>query len=415
MRILVVTQYFWPENFKVNDLVLGLQEKGHEVVVLTGKPNYPSGRFFDGYGFWKKATENYRGVRVLRVPLIPRGTGSGIRLLLNYVSFCLSASVAAPLRCRGAFDLIFVYEPSPITVGFPAVLMKKIKRAPLFFWIQDLWPESLMEAGSVRSPRILDYVAKGVRYLYRNSDLLLAQSLRFRESIEAFGAPPDKIVYYPNWAESYYRPLNTASSVSESIQMPEGFKIMFAGNFGAAQDIRTILDAAGELREHSDIQWVFLGDGRMRGWLEQEIVNRGLQQSVHLLGRFPPERMPDFFAKADALLVTLKKSPLFNLTIPSKLQSYLACGRPVIAALDGEGARILRDSGGGIVCPAESPTALAAAALQMKALSVEERLAMGESGIAYYRAHFERNMLIDKLDGWIGDYAGRKPAAEGEN
>ena len=186
MNILVVTQYFWPEDFRINDLAAGLVEKGHRVMVLTGIPNYPAGRFFPGYGIFKNSRQTYRGVDIVRVPLVPRGKGSKIRLFFNYLSFSLLAAIMAPFLIRGNFDLIFVYEPSPVTVGLPAIWLKKIKSAPLLFWVQDLWPESLSATGAVRSSIILKFVNKLVRFIYRRCDLILVQSRGFISSAPVF-------------------------------------------------------------------------------------------------------------------------------------------------------------------------------------------------------------------------------------
>lgn len=179
MRILIVTQYFWPESFRINDIALGLRDKGHKVTVLTGQPNYPAGSFFPGYGFFKKIREDYNGVDVVRVPLLPRGSGGGVRLVLNYLSFAFFASILAPFRCRSGYDVIFVYEPSPITVGLPALLLKKLKHAPIMFWVQDLWPESLSATGAVRSAWVLKLVERLVRSIYRGCDVILVQSRAF--------------------------------------------------------------------------------------------------------------------------------------------------------------------------------------------------------------------------------------------
>ena len=204
MRLLIVTQYFWPENFRINDLAAGLRERGHEVTVYTGKPNYPDGRFFDGYGFFGRGNETYEGMRVIRVPLIPRGDGGAVRLALNYLSFALFASALAPFRVRGEFDAILVYEPSPVTVGLPALVMKKLKRAPILFWVQDLWPESFSATEAVRAGWILKAVERLVRFIYRGCDRLLVQSRGFIPQLSAMGAPAEKIRYFPSWAEGIF-------------------------------------------------------------------------------------------------------------------------------------------------------------------------------------------------------------------
>lgn len=398
MKVLIVTQYFWPEDFRINDLALGLKQRGWEVTVLTGKPNYPRGSFFEGYGFLKRSRDTYEGISIIRIPLLPRGEGGALRLAANYLSFSLLASILGPLYCRGRFDAIFVYEPSPVTVGIPAIVLKKLRGAPIFFWIQDLWPESLSATGMVRSPLVLGIVEKLVRYIYRRCDCLLIQSRAFYNPVQRLGADQARIVYFPNSAEELYQPVSLPEDAFERSLLPAGFRVMFAGNIGASQDFETILAAAERLRLYKDIHWVVLGDGRMSGWVVQEVKRRELSDNVHLLGKYPVTDMPRFFALAGAMLVTLKRDPIFALTIPSKIQSYLACGRPLVAALDGEGARIIGEAGAGMVVPAEDSAALADAVLAMYKLSPERRAAMGASGRSYFLANFERNLLLDRLD-----------------
>lgn len=400
MNVLVVSQYFWPEAFRINDLVRGLKERGHEVTILTGKPNYPDGSFFAGYSFSSPIREDYEGVKVLRVPLVPRGSGSGRMLALNYLSFVLFASLLGPLLCRGMFDVIFVYEPSPVTVGLPALVMKKVKKAPLMLWVQDLWPESLSAVGAVRSKRVLRWVTRMVRYIYRGCDRILVTSRGFVSRVEAVGASPEKVRYWPQWAEALYKPVEVEVGAPEREEMPGGFRVVFAGNVGAAQSFETILAAAEKLKGYPGIHWVVFGDGRRRRWVEDRVRELGLEGHVHLLGRRPPESMPRYFALADALLVTLKRGLIFSLTIPAKVQSYLACGRPVVAALDGEGARVIEESGAGLAAPAEDAGSLAEAVLRLYETSSEEREEMGRQGRAYSEEHFEREKLLDQLEGW---------------
>lgn len=398
MHILIVTQYFWPENFRINDLALGMLERGHQVTVLTGVPNYPSGSFFEGYGFFNES-QDYHGIKVLRVPLIPRGKGGGIRLALNYISFAFTACIAAPLLCKEKFDLIFVFQLSPITAALPALLLKKIKSVPVMFWVQDLWPESLSATGAIKSKAILELVGKLVKFIYKRCDLILIQSRLFFDSVVQNGCSPDKVIYFPNSAESIFEiPL---PYIEELPLLPEGFKIMFAGNIGAAQNFETIIAAAKSLQGYNDIHWIIVGNGRMRKFAETEVVNQGLCHSVHFLGRYPLEAMPSFFSNADVLLVTLRNEPIFRLTIPTKTQSYLASGRPVIAAIDGEGAKVIEEAGAGFTCSSGEPDALTQAVLKMYRTPKAKRDKMGAQGRAYYEANFDRNMLLDKLEGWM--------------
>lgn len=397
MRILVVTQYFWPERFRINDLALGLVELGHEVTVLTGMPNYPAGRLFPGYGYFHPAREDYGGVAVRRVPLLPRGSSGPWRLPANYLSFALSATLLGPWRGRGGYDLIFVFQPSPVTVALPAVLLRRLKGIPLLLWVQDLWPESLSAAGAVSSSLVLGAVERMVRFIYRRCDRVLVPSRGFIPRVLSLSAPPDRVVYFPNWAESLYAPTGLEPEAPERGELPEGFRVVFAGNIGAAQSFETILDAAGRLKG-SDIQWVVLGDGRRRGWLEGRIHDLGLETCMHLLGPRAVEAMPRYFSLADALLISLKRDPVFALTVPTKLQSYLACARPIVAALDGEGARIVEEATAGVTCPPEDGRALAEAVRSLRDMDPEERASMGLRGRAYYEAHFDRETLIGALD-----------------
>lgn len=406
MHVLIVTQYFWPENFRINDVALGLKEKGHEVTVLTGQPNYPDGRFFPGYGFWSKMEEGYHGIRVLRVPLIPRGSGGAFRLLLNFCSFAISASVLGAWRCRASYDVILVFEPSPVTVGVPAIVLKKLSGAPIMFWVQDLWPESLSATGATESRWILSVVESLVRGIYRQCDKILVQSEAFRTSVERLGVKREKIAYFPNSAEPFYRPMSLEREAPERARLPQGFRVMFGGNIGKAQSFETILDAAELLKDRQDIHWIILGDGRMFSWVSDEVRKRGLDDTFHLLGRFPAEVMPRYFALADVLLVTLRKQPIFSLTIPSKVQSYLACGKPIVAALDGEGARVVREAGAGLTPTPEDAKALADAVLAMYQVPEDVRQAMGLKGRSYFETHFERGLLLERLDRWISEIKG---------
>ena len=403
MRVLIVSQYFWPENFRINDLAREFQERGHAVMVLTGLPNYPSGRLFKGYGYRGPWKQSYEGVRVIRAPLISRGGGGNLRLALNYLSFAVMASIIGLLRCRKDYDVIFVYEPSPITVAIPAIVLKWLSGAPLMLWVLDLWPESVAAAGAVRSKALLWFIERLVRSIYRQCDHILVQSQAFRGHIERLGIVSSVIHYFPSWAESLYTSMNGQAALPENVRLPAGFRIMFAGNVGAAQDFETIIKAAEQLKRRSDIHWIVLGDGRKFAWVREEIRRRQLESQMHLLGRYPLEAMPAFFAHADVMLVTLRRDPIFALTIPGKVQSYLACGRPVLAALDGEGARIIEAAGAGNTCPSENPEALAAAVLELAEISKETRERMGKQGADYYHVHFDRKVLLDKLEGWMHD------------
>ncbi|MDQ6964363.1 MAG: glycosyltransferase family 4 protein, partial [Mariprofundales bacterium] len=319
---------------------------------------------------------------------------------LNYVSFVVCACLLAPFFCREKYDLIFTYEPSPFTVGIPAVMLRWLHNVPMIFWVQDLWPESLSATGAVHSPALLSQVANMVRWIYRHCDKILVQSEGFIDHAVTAGAAADKIEYFPNWAESLYRPVEVSDSARERRDIPDdGFVVMFAGNLGAAQSLETVIDAAKLLKDR-DVYWVFLGDGRRGDWMREQIKLWELHR-VLMLGSRPMETMPIYFSLADAMLVTLRADPVMTTTIPGRVQSYLACGRPIIGALDGEGAKIVRDSGAGYVVASGDAVGLADSVVRMCALSNRDRQDMGKKACAYYQDHFNRDVLVDRLEGWM--------------
>lgn len=397
MRILIITSYFWPENFRINDLAVGLKKKGHDISVLTSIPNYPEGKFYFGYGIFKNYREEFQGIPIFRVPQFPRGDGRAWRLILTYFSSALMACLLGPYYCRGKYDLILIPQLSPVTVGLPAILMKKIKSAPILFWILDIWPDSLSATGAVSSPIILAFVRRVVRFIYSQCDKILVSSRGFIQSVGATGGYNKEIDYFPNWAEPEYTSELKKNFDTEFPVLPHGFLILFAGNIGAAQDFPSILFAAENLLTYHDIHWVILGDGREAGWVKEQVHKRGLDKNFHLFGRYPPETMPHFFEQADVLLMTLRREPIFTLTTPGKLPSYMASGKPIIAGLDGEGAQLINEAECGLTCPAENPVKLASCVLEMYKMSFGDRCEMGERGRAYCSKYFDRSKLFDKI------------------
>jgi glycosyltransferase involved in cell wall biosynthesis len=398
VRVLIVSQYFWPERFIVNDLATALEERGHQVTVLTGKPNYPEGRFFPGYGFWGRAREGLGGILVVRTPLLPRGRGGPARLALNYLSFALLASLLGPLRLRQPQEVIFVFAPSPLTATLPALALRALWRRPVVLWLQDIWPDSVEALGGRAAAWASPWLGRLSSFLYRRCDRILVPSRAFVPRLRELGVPEARIEYLPNWAEDLYGPEEGVPLRGECEGFPQGFRVVFAGNLGAAQSLETLVEAAAALRDVKDVQWVVIGDGRRRPWLADQVALRGLGDTVHLLGSRRLEDMPACFAAADALLVTLGSAPLFALTIPSKIQSYLAAGRPIVGALDGEGASIVAEAEAGLTVPAGAGADLARAVLTLRDLPASERAAMGRRGRQYFDRHFRRDSLIARLE-----------------
>jgi len=398
MRILVISQYFWPENFRVNDLCLELKNRGHQITVLTGLPNYPSGKFYRGYKFFNNKNEIWNGIKIYRTKLIPRQSGSAFFLILNYLSFAFFSTLKIFL-IKGKFDNIIVYQLSPGTVGFPAIAARIKYKAPLSFYIQDIWPESLSDAGGISSKNLLKLVDKMMNIFYKYSDQIIVQSEGFINFLVKKGIPKNKLVYIPNTVESFYKPVEILDKYKN--EMPFGFNLLFAGNIGFAQDFDTILNAAIILKERKiDVNWVIIGEGRAKKYLLSQLELLNLS-NIFFLGNKPSDVMPYYFACADVLLVSLKKSLIFSLTIPSKVQSYLACKKPIIGNLDGIGAQTIINSCSGLTSNSGDSLKLADNIEKMKNKSSIEMNNYAQNGYNYFQLHFERKLVYDKLEFYL--------------
>jgi colanic acid biosynthesis glycosyl transferase WcaI len=397
LNILIVTPHFYPENFRINDFAVEFQKKGHKITVLTAIPDYPSGKYYVGYGLFKKIREKYNGIEIYRTPLIPRGSGSNLRLALNYISLLICSMFTSFFVLKKQIDIIFIFGVSPITIGLPAIFIKKIKKIPICLWVLDLWPESVSSAGNLKSnliPKILNPI---VKYIYNNSDKILVSSKGFINSIEHKGINRDKIKFFPQWAEKIFQPVRSENYLLGKIP-EDSFKIMFAGNIGEAQDFYSIIEVAKLLKNEKNIQWIILGGGRREEWVRTKIKEYKLEECFHLLGSHPLERMPAYYANASAMLVSLKNEYIFSITIPAKVQSYLACGKPILAMINGEGGKVVIDANAGLVCPAESPKALAKNILEMQQMESHEISKMGQNARQYYDQNFERSYLFDRAE-----------------
>ena len=399
MKILIISQYFWPENFRVNDLSLELKNRGHDITVLTGKPNYPKGDFFKGYNFINKRNEIWNEIQIKRVCLIPRGRGTSIRLLFNYFSFLIFASLRI-LFLNEKFDKIIVYQLSPATVGFPGIIAKNKYKAPLFFYIQDLWPESLKDAGGLNSKLILYFVDSMMNYFYKSSTQIWVQSIKFENYLNYKGVEKNKIKYLPNTVEEFYKPQPILDKYS--CKIPDGFNILFAGNIGVAQDFDTIINCAKILKEKKlKINWLIFGTGREKDNIEKLISKLKLENIFYFFGQVSSEEMPFYFTCADLLLVSLKKSSIFSLTIPSKIQSYLACKKPIIGNIEGIGAEIISDSNSGYFAPSGDFIELSNKIEILYKKTESELNNYGVNGYNYFLQNFERNKIYNKMEEYL--------------
>jgi glycosyltransferase involved in cell wall biosynthesis len=394
MRILICTNHFYPENFRVNDIAFSLAKEGHDVTVLTAIPDYPLGKYFDGYGIFKRRKETIHGVKVIRGFIIPRGNGDGKHLMINYLSFFISSFfISLWLGVRHRYDAIFVHETSPVMIGVPAVMVKKIRKCPIFFWVLDLWPESLQAAGGINSDVVLDSLTKLTTWIYKNSDKILISSKGFEKSILEKGDFKNKLVYYPNWPDAFVEDENEPDIPS----LPNGFNVMFAGNVGEAQDFEHVMEAALRLKDYRHIHFIIIGDGRKLPWVKAFVQERQLQDTVHLLGRFPVNLMPAFYRKAGVMLVSLKDEPIFNLTAPAKIQGYMAAGKYIVAMMNGEGPRIIQEADCGSSVSAGDSKGLSELILKLSQESPQLLESKGANGKRYQETHFTLQRNLDCL------------------
>lgn len=396
MRVLIVSQYFWPESFRINTIADALQSADCRVTVLTAQPNYPDGKTFPGYCAWRASTDIHpSGYPVFRVPIVPRGSGGAVLLALNYISFVVtSISIGFWQLRKLQVDVVFIYGTSPILQALTGIFFGAVKRAPVVLWVQDLWPESLSSTGYVRNRFILGCVEGLVGWIYRTCDLVLVQSRSFAARVKSMSCATP-VDYYPNPGDVGDRPEN--SKASGDTLLPAGFNVTFAGNLGTVQSVETILDAAEHLRS-ADVNFILLGSGSRLGWIVEQVATRSLT-NVHLLGRREPHAAIDAMSWSDALLITLNDSEGLNRTVPSKLVTYLGVGRPIIASMNGEGADIVRAAGAGLVCEAENALLLATLIRNLKEMSQSERDAMGAAGRRWYDEHYDLTKLARTLIG----------------
>ena len=464
MKILFVCQYFYPEVFRGNDIAFHWAEEGHEVHVVTGIPNYPDGVFHKGYGLFTRRHEEivqdvqgfkkFKGrVRVTRLPIVPRGNNK-VMLMLNYFSYLIVAWVYMLFHAIGhKYDRVFVQQLSPVMMSAPGVLYKRLRGVPLYTWVLDLWPESLSAAGGINNKWVLGFFKHYVKSEYKHSDKILVSSRSFEKSVLEYGDYKDKIVYYPQWADGGSNTNltnNTNTSHTESTDntenlvsgfkiqdssrigelenitskdskntklttdsklstlnsqlpvLPEGFRMMFAGAVGEAHGFECTMEAARMTKEHKEIKWIVVGDGRKLEWVREYVKEHGLGETVYTLGRFPAETMPWFFAQADVMLVTLNDDPLFKLYAPAKISSYMAAGKPIVAVLNGEGAEVIKEADCGWTLAAGDAEGFAKLAVELSQTDKKVLEEKGQKALKYYEANYVKEKSLGRLDELMG-------------
>ena len=397
-KILVVSQHFWPESFRINDICDGFVENGYQVEVLCGIPNYPTGHFYPGYGITKKRFQKRKGMKIRRCFEIKRGSNTNLRIFLNYISFPISSVFHLPYLMKQKYDKIFIFQTSPVIMSLTGILLGKIKKIETTMYVLDLWPENLYSVLNVKSK-----ILRGIAYIvstwhYRQVDKIVANSRKLQWLLKKRVKIDDKkIMFMPQFCEKIYE----ETIVDESIQIwfEDTFNLVFTGNISPAQSFETVIEAAKMLKEKGldKIMWIVVGDGMSRNWLEEQVRKEGLTASFTFIGQVPMEEVPKYTRVANGLFACLSKSEMLDAALPAKIFSYYAAGKPLVLAMDGEIQSMVKESKAGYIVPAEDSRGLAEAVLKLYQADKEECQQMGENAKDYYDKHFERNMNMEKL------------------
>lgn len=403
MNILFLSQYFHPEQFLNTHIVRELAARQHQVEVVCCVPNYPAGKFFAGYSNSRRTEEAWDGVRIHRVFTVPRGK-SALQLIANYLTYPLTASWRILRMSKRRGEVSVVSMPSPIFQALAGIFAKRMWNIPTLFWVQDIWPDSAIVTLKIRNRVIIRMLHAICGWIYRQADLVMVQSDGFHGKIRAFGVPAERIVTLPNCAPPDFAPIER-SAVPKRISAlfpDDRYIIMFAGNIGESQDFDTIIAAASLLPRDSKVLLTIVGSGRDEARVRALVAAKQLDHFFLFLGRHPEADMPAFFARADVMLVSLRDEAIFALTVPSKIQSYLACGKPILASLAGEGATVIERAKVGKVVAPSSSSALSEAMTKIAELDEQELAAMGRLGREVYIERFSVAAVTDSLCRMIG-------------
>jgi len=397
-RILVVSQHFWPESFRINDICDGFVEIGYEVEVLCGIPNYPTGQFYPGYGITKRRFQRRKGIKIRRCFEIKRGNNSNLRIFLNYISFPVSSLFHLPYLLTQKYDKIFLFQTSPVMMSLTGILLGKIKKIETTMYVLDLWPENLYSVLNVKS-KILRKIAFVVStWHYRNVDKLIANSRKLQQVLKKRVKIKDEnLMFMPQFCEKSYEKEMIDPALNKGFE--NTFNLVFTGNISPAQSFETVIEAAKILKEKGlkDLKWMVVGDGMSKKWLEEQVRKEGLSSFFAFIGQVPMEEIPKYTQIADALFACLSKSEMLDAALPAKIFSYYAAGKPVILAMDGEIQHIVKDSKAGFSVDAGDSLGFAEAVMKLHQADEKERNQMGKNAKEYYYKHFERNKNMEKL------------------
>jgi len=403
-RILIVGQHFWPESFRINDIADFLaNEKGCEVDVLCGLPNYPSGQFPDGYGYFKKRKQTYKNVSITRVFEIPRGNNSNLRIFLNYLSFPLASIFHIPRLLTKKYDKIFIYQLSPVMMSIAGIILGKLTRTETTMYVLDLWPENLYSVLNIKSPLLRKVASSVSHWHYRQVNQLIALSETMKiKLLEVTKLTSDDIAVIPQACERIYETPIHDNRIHRRFK--NKFTVIFTGNISPAQSFDTIVKAASTLKKEgvTDIHWVIVGDGMSRKEVEKSIEDHDLKDCFSFEGQRPIEDMPKYMERADILIGCLTHSKLLEATIPAKVISYIASGKPIVLAMDGEARDLINDKiHCGYAGAAEDVEAFVNNIKRIYRLSSVERNNLGDRATRYYSKNLNRDILLEKLHDFI--------------
>ncbi len=382
---------------RINDICQEWIKRGYKVTVLTGIPNYPGGKFYDGYNSRKKRKENWNGIDIIRIPIFSRGNSS-LRLMLNYFSFVFSGFFWSVFNKINA-DIAYIYEVSPMTQALPGVWYAKKNKIPCMIYITDLWPDNVEYIAGIKNKFVLSNIEKMCQYIYKNSDMILTSSRSFIDILLDRKVSSKKLKFWPQYAEDFYKP---ESKTHNEIPDDEKFNILFAGNVGFSQGLDILPDVANILRQKNiDVRFNILGDGRFKEKLILLVKKSNTQDMFNFIDKKPPKKVSFYIANSDAVLISLIKNKAFEATIPAKLQSYLACGKPVLVSADGEIQTIVKQAKAGLCSDSGDVLGLANIIEKLIGLSQKDREEMGRNAIKYNKDNFNKNQRLDEIDSWI--------------
>ena len=403
-HILLISQYFYPETFRVNDMACEWVKRGYKVTVLTGIPNYPMGKYFDGYDRKHRTRETWNGVNIIRIPLVARGNSSNkllnaVGMAANYLSFVRSGKkwVKSKEAENLQADLVFTFEVSPMTQAMIGVWYGQRYNVPTYLYVQDLWPENVETVTGIHNKLIIGPIDRMVDKIYRKTGTIFTTSPSFVEAIvnRKVLVEREKVHYWPQYAEEFYRPIEKQSVAG--IPDDGSFKIAFTGNIGTAQGL-DILPKTAKMLKNENVKFVIVGDGRYQPEFERQIREKKVQEKFIMIPRVPAERIPEILSACEAGFISFTKTPLYEKTIPAKLQSYMACGKAIIASALGETRRVIEEAGCGVCTEIGDPEALAEGIREMMKAGCAE---MGQKARRYFDAHFDKKKLMDEMDEYI--------------